>query len=122
MKYRGIEYRVVQGTGRHIWKWSVAFDADHSEAGRAATKAEAILEAERAIERALAPKKRPGVFRRLDAGIDGRSCGASIGAIKVAGRMYPFGPKGPGAAVPGPFTFLQERFPVSCLNIALGGA
>jgi hypothetical protein len=57
MKYRGIEYSVVQGIGRHIWKWSVAFDADHSEAGRAATKAEAILEAERAIDRALAPKK-----------------------------------------------------------------
>jgi hypothetical protein len=36
---------------------SVAFDADHSEAGRAATKAEAISEAERAIDRALAPKK-----------------------------------------------------------------
>src|SRR5260370_25487 len=57
MKYRGIEYSVVQGTGRHIWKWSVAFDADHSEAGRATMKAEAILEAERAIDRALTPKK-----------------------------------------------------------------
>src|SRR5258705_10699254 len=57
MKYRGIEYSVVQGTGRHIWKWSVAFDADHSEAGRAATKAEAISGAERAIDRALAPTR-----------------------------------------------------------------
>jgi hypothetical protein len=36
--------------------------------------------------------------------------------------MYPFGPKGPGAAVPGAFTFLQERFPGFVLNIALGGA
>jgi len=57
LKYRGVEYSVVQGIGRHIWKWSVAFDADRSEAGRAATKAEAISEAERAIDRALAPKK-----------------------------------------------------------------
>jgi hypothetical protein len=67
-------------------------------------------------------RKRPGLFRRPDAGIDRRSCGASIGAKKVAGRMYPFGLEGPGAAVPGPLLFLQERFPVSCLNIALGGA
>jgi hypothetical protein len=57
MKHRGVEYTVVQGIGRHIWKWSVAFDADHSEAGRAATKAEAVADAERAIDRALAPKK-----------------------------------------------------------------
>src|SRR6266436_9771049 len=55
MKHRGVEYTIVQGIGRHIWKWSVAFDADHSEASRAATKAEAISEAERAIDRALAP-------------------------------------------------------------------
>ncbi len=57
MEYRGIEYTVVQGIGRHIWKWSVAFDANHSATGQAATKAEAISEAERAIDRALAPKK-----------------------------------------------------------------
>ena len=54
MEYRGIEYTVVQGIGRHIWKWSVAFDANHSATGQAATKAS---EAERAIDRALAPKK-----------------------------------------------------------------
>jgi hypothetical protein len=57
MKHRDIEYTVVQGIGRHIWKWSVAFDADHAEAGRAATKAEAVAEAERAIDRALASRK-----------------------------------------------------------------
>jgi hypothetical protein len=57
MKHRGVEYTIVQGIGRHIWKWSVAFDADHSEGGRAATKAEAVANAERAIDRALAPKK-----------------------------------------------------------------
>jgi hypothetical protein len=54
-------------------------------------------------------RKRPGWFRRPDAGIDRRSCGASIGAKKVAGRMYPFGPKGgPGAAVPGPSLFCKN--------------
>jgi hypothetical protein len=53
-------------------------------------------------------RKRPGLFRRPDAGIDRRSCGASIGAKKVAGRMYPFGPEGPGAAVPGPLLFCRN--------------
>ena len=67
-------------------------------------------------------RERPNLFRRPDAGIDRRSCGASIGAKKVAGRMYPFGPKGPRSSGSGAFTFLQERFPVSCSNFALGGA
>jgi hypothetical protein len=62
MKHRGVEYTVVQGIGRHIWKWSVAFDADHSEAGRAATKAEAVADAERAIDR-RSRRKRCGLSR-----------------------------------------------------------
>jgi len=57
MKHRGIEYTLVQGIGRHVWKWSVAFDVDHSAAGQAMTKAEAVSEAERAIDRALDPRK-----------------------------------------------------------------
>jgi hypothetical protein len=39
-----------------LWKWSVSFDA-HSATGQAATKREAVTEAERAIDRALAVKK-----------------------------------------------------------------
>jgi hypothetical protein len=57
MKHRDIEYTLVQGIGRHVWKWSVAFDADHSASGQAMTKAEAVSEAERAIDRALDPRK-----------------------------------------------------------------
>jgi hypothetical protein len=56
MKYRDIEYTVVQGIGRHVWKWSVSV-ADVVVRGQAATKPEAVAEAERAIDRALAPKK-----------------------------------------------------------------
>jgi hypothetical protein len=44
MKYRDIEYTVVQGLGRQLWKWRFAL-----ETGQAATKAEAVVEAERAI-------------------------------------------------------------------------
>ncbi len=57
MKHRDIEYTLVQGTGRHIWKWSVVLDGSRSAAGQAMTKAEAVSEAERAIDRALALKK-----------------------------------------------------------------
>jgi hypothetical protein len=57
MKYREVEFGVVQGIGRHLWRWSVSLDANHSATGQAATNSEAVAEAERAIDRALAPKK-----------------------------------------------------------------
>jgi len=57
MKHRGLDYTVVQGIGQHIWKWSVSLDASPPTTGQAATKAQAVSEAERAIDRALAPKK-----------------------------------------------------------------
>ena len=56
MKYRDIEYTVVQGLGRQLWKWGFALETK-AITGQAATKAEAVAEAERAIDRALAPKK-----------------------------------------------------------------
>ena len=56
MKYRDIEYTVVQGIGRQSWKWRFALEAK-ALTGQAATKAAAVAEAERAIDRALAPKK-----------------------------------------------------------------
>ncbi len=56
MRYRDIEYSLVQGLGRHLWKWSASV-ADVVISGQAITKSEAIKEAERAIDRALAPKK-----------------------------------------------------------------
>jgi hypothetical protein len=57
---------------------------------------------------------KPGLFRRLDAGIDRRSCHATIVAIRPPGGCTP-SVLGLGAAVPRS-CFLQERFPVSCLN------
>jgi len=56
LKYRDVEYAVVQGIERQIWKWSVSVDGRFIK-GEAATKAEAVAEAERAIDRVLAPKK-----------------------------------------------------------------
>ena len=57
MKHRGVDYTVVQGIGQHVWKWSLSLDASPLKTGQAATKAQALSEAERAIDRALASKK-----------------------------------------------------------------
>jgi hypothetical protein len=64
MKYRNIEYSIVQGIGRNVWKWTVTFEEDLTKAGQAMTKAEAVSKAELAIQQELARKKlrllRPG--------------------------------------------------------------
>jgi hypothetical protein len=56
MKYRDVEYTVVQGIERGLWKWSASV-AGVTLTGQAAIKSEAAAGAERAIDRALAPKK-----------------------------------------------------------------
>ena len=56
MKYRDVEYTVVQGIERGLWKWSASV-AGVVITGQAVIKSEAVREAERAIDRALAPKK-----------------------------------------------------------------
>ena len=56
LKYRDVEFTVVQGFGRQLWKWGVALEGK-ALTGQAATKAEAVAEAERAIDKALAPRK-----------------------------------------------------------------
>ena len=55
LKYRDVEYTVVQGLGRQLWKWGFVSQGT-AVTGQAATKAEAVAEAERAIDRALRPK------------------------------------------------------------------
>jgi hypothetical protein len=56
MKYRDIEYTVVQGIERGVWKWTASV-AGVVVMGQAVNKAEAVKNAERAIDRALALKK-----------------------------------------------------------------
>ena len=56
MEYRGIEYSVVQGIRRNLWKWSASV-AHVVITGQAHSKLAAVVEAEKAIDRALAPKK-----------------------------------------------------------------
>jgi len=56
MEYRDIEYTVVQGIRRNLWKWSASV-ANVVITGQSYSKSEAVVEAEKAIDRALAPKK-----------------------------------------------------------------
>jgi len=56
LKYRDVEYTVVQGIGRQLWKWGLVLEGK-AVTGQAATKAEAVAEAERAIDRAFGAKK-----------------------------------------------------------------
>jgi DNA segregation ATPase FtsK/SpoIIIE-like protein len=55
MKHRDVEFTVIQSLGRR-WEWSTWLGHFHLK-GKAATKAAAIAEAERAIDRALAPMR-----------------------------------------------------------------
>ncbi len=57
MEYRGVEYTLVQGIGRHLWKWT-AMIAGIKISGQSSTRDEAVADAEKAIDRTLAPKKR----------------------------------------------------------------
>jgi hypothetical protein len=56
LKYEDVEYTVVQGLGRQLWKWGFVLDGK-AVTGQAVTKAEAVAEAERAIDRALGRRK-----------------------------------------------------------------
>ena len=58
MKYRGIEYTVVQGIERRVWKWS-AFVASARIFGQESSRSAAVTEAENAIGRALADPRKP---------------------------------------------------------------
>jgi len=49
LKHRDTEYTIVQGLGHQLWQWSLIIEGMNLS-GRAATKSEAIAEAERAID------------------------------------------------------------------------
>jgi hypothetical protein len=56
MKYRGIEYGIVEGTGGHMWRWSTLIGGT-VKTGQAHSKQAAMAAAEKAIDRALAIQK-----------------------------------------------------------------
>jgi hypothetical protein len=52
MKYRGVEYTVVQGIERRVWKWSASVETGKTRSG-------AVTAAEKAIDRALVGRTGP---------------------------------------------------------------
>jgi len=52
MEYRGIEYTVVQGIERGVWKWSASVSGA-SVIGNEQTRPAAVTAAEKAIDRAM---------------------------------------------------------------------
>lgn len=57
-KYRGIDYKVIQGVRPRSWKWEIALPGNGTKTGQSSSKLEAVKATERAIEKALAPVKR----------------------------------------------------------------
>jgi hypothetical protein len=57
MKYRGIEYTVVQGIERGVWPWSASV-TNLLIMGNAPNRPAAVAAAERAINKALTPIRR----------------------------------------------------------------
>jgi hypothetical protein len=55
MEYRGLEYAIVEGIGRHMWKWTT-WAGGAVVTGQAHIKQAAVVAAEKAIDRALAIK------------------------------------------------------------------
>jgi hypothetical protein len=53
MDYRGIEYQIVELATPHRWKWTVFLTKTKTWTGLSITRADAVLDAERAIDRAL---------------------------------------------------------------------
>ena len=57
MEYRGIRYEVVQTANPSGFKWVVHLDATRTKTGISYSRRTAILDAERAIDKALGASK-----------------------------------------------------------------
>jgi hypothetical protein len=53
MEYKAIQFEIIQTTNPCCWKWVVFLDATKTRTGIALTRADAVLDAEFAIEKAL---------------------------------------------------------------------
>jgi hypothetical protein len=90
MNYRGIEYSVVQGFRRNLWKWSASV-ANVVITGQSHSKSDAVVEAERRlIGRSL--RKRCGLSRCLDAGIVARQTAARATSRATLATQPKLGP------------------------------
>ena len=58
MEYKAIEFEIIQTTNPCCWKWVVFLDVTKTRTGIALTRADAVLDAEFAIEKALESRQR----------------------------------------------------------------
>jgi len=57
MEYKTIQFEVVETTNPYGWKWGVFLDATRTRTGIGLTRADAVLDAEFAIDQALEGRK-----------------------------------------------------------------
>jgi hypothetical protein len=60
MEYKGIEYRIARTDSPPGWKWTLFLDAIRTRTGISSTRADAVLDAESAIDK-LKEKSEPGL-------------------------------------------------------------
>jgi hypothetical protein len=53
VEYKAIQFEIIEMTNPCCWKWVVFLDATKTRTGIALTRADAVLDAEFAIEKAL---------------------------------------------------------------------
>jgi hypothetical protein len=58
MEYRGFEYTIIQGFERGTWRWSATLSDGRTKSGSIRGKREALAKVERAINKALSPKRK----------------------------------------------------------------
>ena len=58
MEYQAIQFEIIQMTNPCCWKWVVFLDATKTRTGIALTRADAVLDAEFAIEKAFESRQR----------------------------------------------------------------
>ena len=57
MVYKAVQFEVVETTNPCCWKWIVFLDANRLRTGIALTRADAVLDAQLAIDKALERQK-----------------------------------------------------------------
>ena len=58
MEYKAIQFEIIQTTNPCCWEWVVFLDATRTRTGIALTRADAVLDAELTIEKALENRQR----------------------------------------------------------------
>jgi hypothetical protein len=58
MDYKGIQFEIIEMTNPCCWKWVVFLDAAKTRTGVALTRADAVLDAQFAIEETLESQQR----------------------------------------------------------------